>query len=200
MDVKPRVIRMLLVVALVFAFASYVVGERCAAQHQHAAPRSTPLRVASPRPVATPQPVRESVPAIDVKRLAAIQEAVARAIAHLEAGHQQEALTELKLVQGSLESLRQAIEKNAASAFVNDRCPIMGTPIDPAKVSAALIRVHEGHKVAFCCAGCPQTWDRLGNPEKAAKLANVMAQPARQGAAPVNTAEPSPSQSLQHQH
>ncbi len=197
---KLRWIRMSLVLAMVFAFASYVVGERCAAQHQHSAPRSMPPRAAGPRPVATPQPAKGSVPTIDAKRLAVIEEAVARAIGHLEAGHQQEALTELKLVQGSLASLRQAIERGAAPSFVNDRCPILGTPIDATKVTAALTRMHEGRKVAFCCAGCPQTWDRLANSEKAAKLASVMAQPARPGTPPPNRADPSPAQGVPHQH
>ncbi len=191
---------MSLVLAMAFAFTSYIVAERCAAQHQHSAPRSMPPRVAGPRPVAAPQPAKESVPTIDAKRLAAIQEAVARAIGHLEAGHQQEALTELKLVQNSLALLRQAIERSAAPAYVNDRCPIMGTPIDPTKVTAALTRVHEGQKVAFCCAGCPQTWDQLGNPQKATKLASVMAQPARPGTPPMNGADPSPAQPVPHQH
>jgi hypothetical protein len=53
----------------------------------------------------------------------------------------------------------------------------MGAPIDPANVSAVLTRMQEGHKVAFCCAGCPQAWDQRANPERTAKLANVMARP-----------------------
>jgi hypothetical protein len=200
MDMKPRVIRMSLAVALVFAVASYIAAGRCAAQHQHAAPGNVAPRVVGPRPVAAPQPARENVPAIDVKRLSAIQEAVARAVGHLQAGHQQEALTELKLVQNSLESLRRAIERNTALSFVNDRCPIMGTLIDPTKVPAALTRMHEGRRVAFCCAGCPQAWDRLGTAEKAAKLANVMTPAAQQGTRPMNMADPSHQQGMQHMH
>ena len=62
----------------------------------------------------------------------------------------------------------------AAAKFVNVRCPIMDNPIDPAKVPASLVRVHDGKKVAFCCAGCPGTWDKLSKADKDAKLAKVM--------------------------
>jgi hypothetical protein len=54
--------------------------------------------------------------------------------------------------------------------FANDHCPIMGTPIDPAKVPEGLTREFKGQKVAFCCAGCPAAWDKLSDAEKEAKL------------------------------
>jgi hypothetical protein len=130
--------------------------------------------------------------------LGTIQEAVARAVAHLEAGHQQEAMKELKQIQTSLASLRQALDKQAAPGFVNDRCPIMGAPIDPSRISTALMRTHAGQKVAFCCGGCPQAWDRLSNSEKTAKLASVRAQPQSQTVPPQNTT-PAPH-GMQHQH
>jgi hypothetical protein len=61
----------------------------------------------------------------------------------------------------------------AAAEFVNVRCPIMGTPIDPAAVPSELVRVYKGQKVAFCCGGCPAEWDKLTDAEKDAKLAAV---------------------------
>ena len=171
-----------------------LIGSYAAGQHVHSAPGVVPPKAAKP------QPMKQSPPTIDAKQLSAIQEAVVRAIGHLEAGHQQDALKELKQIQSSLESLRQVLDKNAAPSFVNDRCPILGTPIDSAKVPAALIRVHEGHKVAFCCTGCPQAWDRLGNPEKTAKLAVVTAQPPQPGVPPTNMTDPSHQQGMQHEH
>lgn len=54
--------------------------------------------------------------------------------------------------------------------FINHRCPIMGTTIDPAQVAPELTRVYKGHKVAFCCAGCPQQWDKLSDAERDEKL------------------------------
>lgn len=184
MDMRPGMSRMSLSLALVAATAWYVVGESCAAQHQHPVPRRLPPRVAqptpqpptqpTPQPSTPPQPVKQSSPMTEVEQLSAFQEAIARAIGRLEAGHQQEALEELKQLRTSLGSPRQATDKNATPSFVNDRCPITGTPIDPAKVLVEMTRMHEGCKVAFCCTGCPQTWDRLGSPWRDAKLARVV--------------------------
>ncbi|NQU75799.1 MAG: hypothetical protein HQ546_05740 [Planctomycetes bacterium] len=68
----------------------------------------------------------------------------------------------------------EMVQKSQAAGFVNVRCPIMGTTIDPANVSDSLTRTHKGNKVAFCCAGCPATWDKLSDAEKDAKLAKVV--------------------------
>lgn len=182
------ILRVGTVLAIIAVATSYV-----AAQHVHSASPSVPAKAAKP------QPVKPGAPTVDAKQLSAIQEAVARAIAHLEAGHQQDALKELKQAQGSLETLRRMMDKNAAPSFVNDRCPIMGTPIDPTKIPAALMRAYEGHKVAFCCAGCPQAWDRLSNAEKTAKLASVTAQPAQGGVFPANRPDPSHQQAMPHE-
>ena len=68
---------------------------------------------------------------------------------------------------------KPAVSTTAASKtaeFVNARCPIMDSPIDPAKVPENLTREHKGKKVAFCCAGCPVAWDKLSDAEKDAKL------------------------------
>jgi hypothetical protein len=59
--------------------------------------------------------------------------------------------------------------------FVNDRCPMMGTKINPAKVPASLTRTFRGEKVAFCCPGCPAAWDELTDVQRAMKLAAVIA-------------------------
>ena len=32
---------------------------------------------------------------------------------------------------------------------------------------------YKGRKVAFCCAGCPSTWDKLSDPQKQAKVPGV---------------------------
>ena len=58
----------------------------------------------------------------------------------------------------------------APAAFANTKCPIMGSPIDPAKVPESLARVYKGKKIAFCCAGCPAQWDKLTDAEKDARL------------------------------
>ncbi|MCY2930376.1 MAG: hypothetical protein NTV86_12920 [Planctomycetota bacterium] len=61
-----------------------------------------------------------------------------------------------------------------AVAVVNDRCPISGKAIDPAKVAAELTREFKGQKVGFCCGGCPPAWDKLSDDDKQAKLDKVL--------------------------
>ncbi len=61
---------------------------------------------------------------------------------------------------------------------VNVRCPMLGTPIDPDAVPDGLYRVHRGRGVGFCCAGCPEAWDRLTEAEKDEKLAAALLRPS----------------------
>jgi hypothetical protein len=70
---------------------------------------------------------------------------------------------------------KQSSTPETKSGFVNTRCPIMGSPIDPAKVPANLTREFKGQKVAFCCSGCPAAWDKLTDQEKEAKLKEAAA-------------------------
>lgn len=58
----------------------------------------------------------------------------------------------------------------ASSEYVNSICPMMGSTIDPAKVTESLTRDYDGGKVAFCCDMCPDKWDALTAEEKVAKL------------------------------
>ena len=80
---------------------------------------------------------------------------------------------------GSGPSVRPWCHAGAApqAGFINTHCPIMGSPIDPAKVPTSLTRDYKGQKVAFCCGGCPGQWDKLTDEEKAAKLREAKAQP-----------------------
>ena len=64
--------------------------------------------------------------------------------------------------------------QTAASPYVNATCPIMGSPIDPAKVTPDLVRTFEGRKVAFCCSSCPPAWDKLSDEQKRQKLSAAM--------------------------
>lgn len=127
--------------------------------------------------VEKPGQAKESLAAIHSKRLPALQAALQQIIGHLEAGHTQMALAELKQVQTSLAALQKALGQHVKPAFINDRCPIMGSPINPANVAANLTRDYQGGKVAFCCAGCPAAWDKLSDAQKAAKLKTVAPQP-----------------------
>ena len=63
---------------------------------------------------------------------------------------------------------------SASTEFVNAKCPIMGSAINPDNIPASLIREYKGKKVAFCCGGCPAAWDKLTDQQKDDKLAKVM--------------------------
>jgi len=71
--------------------------------------------------------------------------------------------------------LKAHVEARAPSRmrFINTTCPIMGNRIRPGAVTPDLIREYEGKKVAFCCGGCPEKWDKLSEAEKARALAAV---------------------------
>ncbi len=74
---------------------------------------------------------------------------------------------------GTMAMAATAPTSASAPAYVNTKCPIMGSEINPAKVTADLTRVYKGQKVAFCCGGCPAAWDKLTDAEKDAKLLKV---------------------------
>jgi hypothetical protein len=61
-----------------------------------------------------------------------------------------------------------------AGEVVNARCPILGNKLDRADVPDSLVRMFEGKKVGFCCAGCPEQWDKLSDTDKAKKLEAAM--------------------------
>jgi Cu(I)/Ag(I) efflux system membrane fusion protein len=63
---------------------------------------------------------------------------------------------------------------HAQRVVVNDKCPIMGSEIDPTDVPEDLMRRWKGKRVGFCCAGCPDAWDKLSESEKQAKLEAAM--------------------------
>jgi len=67
-----------------------------------------------------------------------------------------------------------AVQPSNKVATVNAKCPLMGSKFNNAKVSPDLVREFEGQKIGFCCAGCPDKWDKLSDVEKATKLATAM--------------------------
>ncbi len=98
---------------------------------------------------------------------------IERALKAVERGDKKTALRELNKAKKMVGEINVAISKHVKPKFVNVRCPIMGAPINPNKVSKDLIREYKGQKIAFCCKGCPSQWDELGNAEKMAKLAKA---------------------------
>jgi hypothetical protein len=63
-----------------------------------------------------------------------------------------------------------ASDSAASAGFANTKCPIMGSAINPSKVTEGLTRVYKGRKIAFCCGMCPGQWDKLTDAQKDAKL------------------------------
>jgi hypothetical protein len=91
----------------------------------------------------------------------------------MESGDKKTVLAELDKTLNTLIAIYRALGKHVKPQFANNRCPIMGSPINPEKVTKNLIRDYKGQKVAFCCAGCPSTWDKLIDAQKQAKLPKV---------------------------
>ncbi|MHC4256129.1 MAG: hypothetical protein ACYSUL_11035 [Planctomycetota bacterium] len=91
----------------------------------------------------------------------------------VESADKKTALAQLHKAKNMLVTIYGAVGKHVKPQFVNNHCPIMGSPINPAKVTKNLVRDYMGQKVAFCCAGCPSTWDKLPNAQKQAKLAKA---------------------------
>lgn len=159
---KRRVLRAALIFSTIALVGTYVIGASAQPAHDHQANQASAQK-----------PAAASLETIHAKQVPAIQDAVRKAIQHIEAGHTQMALTELKRAQTSLESVQKALGEHIGPQFANDRCPMMGSPIKAENVKPDLVRTYKGQKVAFCCAGCPAAWDRLSDAQKAAKLQAV---------------------------
>lgn len=65
-------------------------------------------------------------------------------------------------------------QADANAKVVNSTCPIMaGNAVDRENTPANLIREYKGQKIGFCCAGCPDKWDKWTDEQKDAFLAKV---------------------------
>ncbi len=102
-----------------------------------------------------------------------VSASIDKALKAVQSGDKKTALSELNKAKKMIAEIHLAIGKLVKPKFANVRCPIMNSPIKPDKVSKDLIRDYKGAKIAFCCAGCPEAWDKLSGTAKAAKLAKV---------------------------
>jgi hypothetical protein len=103
-------------------------------------------------------------------QLPAALAAVDKASKAVKFGDKKTALTELARLKKLILAIQKDIETHNQPAFVNNRCPIMGRKIDPAKITPALTRTFKGKKLALCCAGCAPKWDKLSAAQKDVKL------------------------------
>jgi len=115
------------------------------------------------------------------QQLPQVLQSLDNAIKAVEADDRAAALEQLKqakaLVAGINEQIGEKIQMHSKPGIANIKCPIMGAPIDPSKVTESLTREYKGQNVAFCCGGCPSTWDKLSDEQKEAKLAKVKIEP-----------------------
>jgi hypothetical protein len=155
---------------------SGAVGDAQSSDQGHAvqAGETTPMAHAK-----TAEQAAQKCPASGAQACSCLPEltrAVDAAIKALENDQKAEALAELQKVKALLAKCQ---EKGSAAAtaepkYANDRCPISGLAIDPAKVTDSLVREYKGQRVAFCCGSCPAAWDKLTDAQKDAKLQAVV--------------------------
>ncbi len=131
-----------------------------------------------------------SMPKMCEKKMGEVLKAIDKAIKAVEADNKAEALAELNKAKQLVAACSKAMLKRCKMGckgksmmkckgkgkIVNALCPIMGTKLDPSKVTANLTRIYEGKKIGFCCAGCPGAWDKLSDQQKREKLGKVVAQ------------------------
>jgi len=120
-----------------------------------------------------------SLESIHSKHVPMVVMSIDKAKSALQSGDRRTVLSELDMAREMLLAIDKSLATYVKPKFANDRCPILGTPIDPDKVPENLIRDYKGQKVAFCCAGCPEEWDKLTDAQKQAKLAKVKVQPSQ---------------------
>ena len=102
-----------------------------------------------------------------------VLQTIEKAIKAIQAGNSNDALVELAKAKTMIATIDKVVSQYITPKFVNNKCPIMGTTIEPANVTEDLIREYKGQKVAFCCKMCPAEWDKLSDAEKEAKLSQV---------------------------
>ncbi|MHC4166297.1 MAG: hypothetical protein ACYSWQ_05015 [Planctomycetota bacterium] len=116
---------------------------------------------------------------IHSKHVPTVAMSIDKAKKALASGDRRTVLAELNKAQQMLATIHAALGKHVRPQFANNLCPIMGSPINPARVTKNLIRDYKGQKIAFCCAGCPATWDKFTDAQKQVKLAKAKSDPSR---------------------
>ena len=111
-----------------------------------------------------------SIEKIHSGQLPMVMLSIDKATKAIESGDKKTALAELNKAQKTLIAIYGALSTHVKPQFANNRCPIMGSPINTKKVTKSLTRDYKGQKVAFCCGGCPSVWDKLTDVEKESKL------------------------------
>ena len=76
-----------------------------------------------------------------------------------------------------------------AKAYPFDSCIISGEPLG--SMGDALVQIHEGREVKFCCKGCIKSFSK--DPAKYLAIIDLGAKDKAEGKQPVNPAAPKPA-------
>jgi uncharacterized protein (DUF305 family) len=153
----------------------------------------TVLLSADPAPSAAPmKPMGAGAMACDPNAMQQMSGQLAAAAAAVEAAQKALATSDAKTAAAELDKAKKALadaqqacktccaqmgmattQPVATVKCVNSKCPILGAAINPDKVPSVLTRMYKDQTVGFCCGGCPETWDKLTDAEKDAKLAKA---------------------------
>ena len=120
-----------------------------------------------------PQPVKSAGPSGRQMKMDHLEKAlkvVEEATKAVEDDEKTMALAKLKEAKELITTVHACLD---GPKVVNAHCPVMGTKLNPATVPEDLMRMYKEQKVGFCCAGCPEAWDKLTDQEKDAKLAGA---------------------------
>lgn len=80
-------------------------------------------------------------------------------------GNTDDALKALAEAKELVSASHKAIAEHVPP-MVNQRCPVMGHPVDADSVSPENTRLYQGKRVGFCCAVCPAKWDEMSDEQK----------------------------------
>ena len=167
---KSRLIGLFSVVALAmiigFSLPMMSVADTTGYHQSHVASKTAKAKQETPAVI---------IDRIHAERLPATLKTIDKALEAINAGDTKKALAELVKARKVLVAIDKDLGKLISPKFVNARCPIMDSPINPSKVSKKLTKHYKGQQVAFCCAGCPAAWDKLTEAEKDTKLKAVVA-------------------------
>ena len=173
---ERNLVKVLVSVAILFAVATMVSAPAWAGGNEH------------PESSTSTEPAKEACKIGKMKaacgeKLAKLSAALKAAQTAIDAGDTKTASAKIAWAQEQLGKMKKFASekckaakatKAAKAGFINSTCPIMGSKIDPAKITESLTREFDGKKVALCCGGCPGQWDKLSDADKKAKLKAAM--------------------------
>jgi hypothetical protein len=106
-----------------------------------------------------------------IKKLFMVKMSCELAMKSLEKNEINSALEKTESAKKSLTELKEIMD---GKRIINAKCPMIGGKVDMDKTSEKMTRMYKGIKIGFCCAGCPEAWDKLSDKEKSGRLSKLM--------------------------